>query len=107
MEKKITRTFKFFAVTIKDGQTGEVLKSYESNVPVKREKIAVAYIKETKKTNFIIDIAEREELREMSFDKFIEHSKIVGAEETPTLKAVAPLPLIKMETNYYGNTAHG
>ena len=83
MEKKITRTFKFFKVVVKDGETGGILKEEMLATKPTREKISIKFIKETGKTNFMIDVVETEELREMSLETFISNSTIVAPKATP------------------------
>jgi hypothetical protein len=83
VEKKITRTFQFSKVEIKDAKTGDVLETQTLAGKVSREKIAIAFIKKTKNTSFTIEITETEELREMSLETFIANSTVVVPKETP------------------------
>ena len=77
MSKSITRTFKFYKVTIKDGETGGIVKEEVYGKNPSREKVAIAFIKESGKTNFTIDIVESEEQREMSVETFIFNSTLL------------------------------
>jgi len=78
--KTISRTIKSWEITIKDGETREILSQELLHTRPKKEKIAVKYIKETEKTNFFIEIDEHEEKREMSLEDFIKYSKVVEDE---------------------------
>jgi hypothetical protein len=81
MEKKITRSFTYNNVTIKDGKSGEVLKEFTSSEKADKAKIAVKYIKESGKTDFFIDIVENVEVREMTVETFLANSTIVVPKE--------------------------
>ena len=83
MLKTITRTFKLFTVTIKDAMTGEVITQEVHDKLPKREKIAIAFIKETGRTNFTIEIIGTEEMREMSVNTFMEYSTLVVPKVMP------------------------
>lgn len=88
MEKKITRTFKFSKVEIKDSKTGELLDTQVTEGIVSREKIAIKFIKATGNTSFVIDVVETEELREMTLEVFVAHSTIA----TPRVDNPTPTP---------------
>ena len=77
MEKTITRTFKLCHVTITDAMNGEVLKTETKGEKTDNKKEAMAFIKETGTTNFLVNIEETEEVREMPLSFFLEHSTIV------------------------------
>jgi hypothetical protein len=90
MEKTISRTFKLYEVTITDAVTNEVLKSEVIDTKLTKEKIAIKFIKERGKTNFIVDIIETETLREMTVDFFIKNSTIVVPKVKPVDEFLAP-----------------
>jgi phage tail tube protein FII len=81
MEKKITRTFTNFGVTIKNSKNGEVVKTYTTDKTPDKKKVAITYIKETGNLDFIIEISETNETRAISVDDFMKYSEVVEPKE--------------------------
>lgn len=87
MEKKIVRTFKSWIVNfidpmkVKKDENGniiegiirtDILQSKTSDEKIKRD-----FVKETGNTCFFIEVKVQEEKREISYEDFIKHSKVV------------------------------
>lgn len=84
MVKKITRTFQFNEVTIKNAVTGEVIKEETVAGKITKKQVMKHYLKETEDNDVVsvlVEIEQKEEKREMSLETFLSNSTVVEEKE--------------------------